>query len=237
MTARKRGKIILIEGTDRSGKETQTNLLVNRLLEEGIPTTQMSFPRYDTPTGRIVGQCYLGKKGPREGVLWKGGDIAWFGDANSVDPRVASLYYAADRFMALPEIKEITLSGKNLVLNRYVESNMGHQGGKAKNSKERERRVNFIHDLEYGMFKLPQPNLTMFLFMPYEIGMLLGSKMKEKSDGHESNPEHLKNAEKAYLYLAKRFNWKKIDCAPLGYPPRTPEDIHEEVYKYVKRIL
>jgi dTMP kinase len=238
MKAKKRGKIILIEGNDKSGKETQSKDLVKRLMNEGIPAERLSFPDYYTPTGRVVGQCYLGKKGPKEGVLWKGGgNVAWFGDADAVDPRIASMYYAANRLEKLPKIKEIILSGKHLVLDRYVESNMGHQGGKARNSKERERIIEFIRDLEYNKLKLPHPNLTLFLYMPHEIGIIMGTKMKEKKDGHESNPEHLKNAEKAYLYLAKEFGWKVIDCAPLGYPPRTPEDVHEEVYKYVKKIL
>ena len=124
------GKLIVIEGTDSSGKETQAKKLIERLTMEGIPCETMVFPRYQTPTGRIVGQCYLGKKN-----LGKG-DTAWFGDADSLNPEIASLYYAADRMAAKEEILEIINSGTHLVLDRYVESNMAHQGGKEENSEK-----------------------------------------------------------------------------------------------------
>lgn len=226
----KRGKILLIEGTDRSGKQTQTDLLIDRFNREDIPCQKMSFPRYDTPTGRIVGQCYLGKE-------LGGGDVAWFGDSNSVDPRIASMYYAADRLAAVKEMKKILNSGKNLILDRYIESNMAHQGGKCRDQIQRSKLIQFIIDLEYTTLKLPSPNGIIFLYMPFEIGVQLGEKTKEKADGHESNLEHLKNAEETYVYLARRFNWERVDCAPNGFPPRTPEDIHEEVYSHSRKIL
>ena len=96
----KRGKIIVIEGTDGSGKKTQSEKLFERLNREGMFSEMMSFPRYFTPTGRIIGQCYLGKN------LGEG-DAAWFGNPDKVDFRVASMLYACDRLAAVPEILEI----------------------------------------------------------------------------------------------------------------------------------
>lgn len=222
-----RGKIFVLEGTDKSGKNTQSRLLVQRLRQEFGRCETISFPRYNTPTGRIVGQCYLGKDlGP--------GDRAWFGDANSVLARIASGYYALDRLAAVPEIERILASGSNLVLDRWVESNMGHQGGKAKNSKERNEIIKYINDLEYRTLRLPKPDTVIFLYMPYQIAMNL--PRAEKADGHESNPEHLRNAEKTYLYLANKFRWKKINCAPRG-KLRDRKDIHNEVFEIVKPYL
>lgn len=218
-----KGKLIVIEGTDASGKETQTKLLVDRLTREGIPCATMSFPRYDLPTGRIIGECYLGKTGD-----------SWFGDnANLVPAKVASLYYAADREFVSPELTELLKQGKHVILNRYVESNMAHQGGKLKGEEQLEL-FNFINDLEYGLLKIPKPDSVFLLYMPYKVGMKLKKSMPGKADTHESNPEHLKNAEECYLNLAGMFGWIGIDCAPDGTinSLRTKEDIAEEVYQH-----
>lgn len=228
-----KGKLIVIEGIDSSGKETQAKKLIERLTIEGFPCETMGFPRYQTPTGRIVGQCYLGKKN-----LGKG-DTAWFGDADSLSPEIASLYYAADRMAAKEEILEIINSGTHLVLDRYVESNMAHQGGKEAHPEKRREIIGFIKDLEYGLLKLPRPNSVIFLYMPYKIGMELKNMTGEKKDGHESNLDHLRMAEKTYIELAERFGWKTVECTPNGKIDslRTPEDIGEEVYQKVEKII
>ncbi len=229
-----RGKIILIEGTDGSGKKTQSMSLVERLNSEEIPSERMSFPRYHTPTGRIISQCYLGKKrSPVEG------DVAWFGDSDDVDPKIAALYYAADRFAAIPEMNEILDSGKQLVLDRYVESNMAHQGGKKTFREERDEIINFIHSLEYEHLRLSKPDISIFLYMPFEITSVLRKNRGEEPDGHEGNEGHLKRAEEAYLSLSETLGWERIDCAPDGTinSLKTPEDIHKRVYKISKDFL
>lgn len=229
----KQGKILVMEGTDCSGKETQTKLLLKRLVKDKIPCEKMSFPRYNTPTGRIIGQCYLGKESFGEG------DLAWFGDANKVNPLIASLYYASDRIAALPDILKIINSGKHLILDRWVESNMGHQAGKERDIKKRIKTINFIHNLEYTLLKLPKPDSVIFLYMPYKIGIELKKNRKGSADGHESNINHLKNAEETYLQLAKKYNWIKINCALNGSinSLRTPEDISDEVYNNIKKMF
>src|SRR3989344_3618289 len=108
----KRGKLFVIEGTDASGKETQTNRIVERLRQEGANVKSFSFPRYETPTGNIL-KRYLGKP-PYEQE---------FGSANAVDPKIASTWYALDRWAAAPEIRFALADGKNVFCNRYVESN------------------------------------------------------------------------------------------------------------------
>ena len=236
----KRGKLIVIEGTDGSGKNTQAKLLKERLLREKIPTEMFSFPMYDTPTGRVVGQSYLGK--PTNIYNWKG-DTGWFPDPDKLDPMVSSLYFAGDRLFNSPEI-EIALSEKEVVLlDRYAEANFGHQGGKIKDPRKREKFVRKLHNLEYNILGIPQPDAVLFQHMPLKVSVELRNRREgktgEKADGHESNMQHLRNAEEAYLQIADLFNWIKVSCAPDGTIKslRTPEDIHEEVYRIVMEKL
>ena len=223
-----RGKLIVVEGTDCSGKETQTKLLLEKLKSENIPVETMSFPRYNTPTGRIVGECYLGKSGQ-----------SWFESPVTLDPLIACQYYAADRRAAKPEIERILASGNHLVLNRYVESNMGHQAGKANNDKEREQTINFIEKLEYGLLELPKPDQVLFLYMPYQVGMELKKGREGIADAHESSADHLRKAEESYLWLAKKFGWAQINCTNdrtiRGL--KTREIIANEVYSRAIQLI
>lgn len=228
----KKGKIIVIEGTDGSGKETQTKKILSRFKEEYFPFQSIDFPRYNTPTGRIVGQSYLGKN--RES--WSG-DSGWFGEADDLDPKIASLYYAADRRAAIPKIQRIINLGSNLILDRYFYSNMAHQGGKIKNIKEREKMFEWLEKLELGLLELPKEDTTIFLHMPTDISIKLKKETKEMLDGHERNVSHLRRAEETYLQLAKRYDWTTISCSSDGINPRSIEDIHQNVYEHVKKIL
>lgn len=223
-----KGKIIVIEGTDCSGKETQTSLLVQRLSKEGKKIERISFPSYDTPTGKVVGGAYLGKKYIGEGYFKEG--------AANVDPKVASLYYAADRRYNLPKIKELLNKGYTVVIDRYVESNMGHQGGKIFDKEERLKLYEDLANLEYGFLELPKPDITIFLYMPYKKVMELKSGRREPSDQHEASSIHLKNAESAYLELAELHNYKKVTCVLKDNKLRDIMDIHEEIYNIVKDL-
>jgi dTMP kinase len=227
-----KGKIILIEGTDCSGKQTQTELLLKRLNDEGIPCKLMSFPRYNTPTGRIIGQCYLGKP-----HLSKEG--SWFGDADKVDPQTASLFYAADRRMAKKEILEIINSGINLILDRYYTSNMSHQAGKFTDPEKRRKMIKWLELLELKFLQLPKEDICVFLHMPTTVAHHLNQLRGEEADSHEKNLGHLMRAESTCLELAKRYNWKTISCAPdkTKESLKTIEEISEEVYGVVKEAL
>lgn len=236
MIEKKRGKLIVIEGTDCSGKETQTVLLVERLERERIPITTISFPTYGSPSGDIVGECYLGKS------LRHGGG-SWFGEADKVDPKVASLYYAADRRNFLQKINQILNSGVNLIIDRYYMSNMAHQGGKWSQKEDREKIFEWIEKLELGFLELPKEDVTIFLYIPTDVAVGLKKRRVDSGisvrDGHETNIDHLRRAEIAYLELVERYKWEKIDCAPSGNIEslRTREDIHEEIYRKIKGAL
>ncbi len=225
-----RGKLIVIEGTDYSGKQTQTELLVKRLKEKGLKVVFFDFPSYDTPTGKIVGGPYLGKKNI--------GDC-WFEEgAINVDPKVASLYYAADRRYNLPKIKKALDKYDIVFLDRYTTSNMGHQGGKLTTKLQRKEMFDWVYELEYRLLGLPIPDLNFLLYMPYDNAMEL-KKLRSKNetpDHHEASEEHLKNAEKAYLELAELYNWQLIKCVK-DNKIRNIDDIHEEIYELVMKEL
>ncbi len=225
----KKGKIIVIEGTDCSGKETQTSLLVQSLRREGRKIERLSFPAYETPTGKIVGGPYLGKKHICEGYFPEG--------AANVDPKVASLYYAADRRYNRDKILDLINQGIDVVLDRYVESNMGHQGGKIFDKEERLKLYESLAALEYGFLELPKPDFTIFLYMPYKKVAELRNGRKEPGDQHEASVLHIRNAEHAYLELAKIHNYKKINCIDKSGNLRDIEDIQEEVFKIVCKEL
>lgn len=219
-------KLIVIEGTDCSGKETQANLLLERLKAEKRLIEKLSFPMYETPTGKIIGGPYLGKSHISEG---------WFPEgAVNVDPKVASLYYAADRKYNISKIESLLDQGYDVLLDRYIESNMAHQGGKLKTSKERLEMYRWLEILEYDLLKLPHPDLTIFLYMPYQYALELKKNRLEKPDQHEMNEEHLINAERAFLELAELYNFKTINCIE-NNNIRSKENIHEEIYHLVKK--
>ena len=224
-----RGKIIVVEGTDCSGKETQTSLLVQGLRREGRKIERLSFPDYDTPTGRIVGGPYLGKEHIGEGFFSEG--------AANVDPKVAALYYAADRRYNREKILKLLDDGVDVVLDRYVESNMGHQGGKLFDKEDRLKLYEDLENLEYGFLELPRPDLTIFLYVPYKKVAELRSGRREQPDQHESNPIHIRNAEKAYLELVELHNYKKIDCVDKKGKLRDILEIQEDIYKEVTKEL
>ena len=224
-----RGKIIVVEGTDCSGKETQTSLLVQRLKKEGRKIERLCFPNYDSPTGKIVGGPYLGKAHIGEGIFPEG--------AANVDPKVAALYYAADRRYNRNAILELLDQGIDVVLDRYVESNMGHQGGKIFDKEERLKLYENLENLEYGFLELPRPDLTIFLYMPSNKVAELKKGRTEPADQHEVSLLHIKNAEKAYLELAELHNYKKITCVDKKDKLRDIFEISEDVYKEVSSVL
>ena len=222
-----KGKIIVIEGNDCSGKDTQSQLLFQRLLREGKKVEKLSFPDYQSPTGKIVGGPYLGKF-DMEDCYFKEG-------AENVDPKVASLYYAADRRYALPKIKDLIDKGYYLILDRYVESNMAHQGCKIQDKEERLKLYQWFETLEYDLLELPRPDLTIFLHMPLKKILEL-KQGRLGSDDHENSINYLKSSEEAYLELSKTNDYHVIECLEKS-KLRDILDIHEEIYNIVTKEI
>lgn len=270
-----RGKIIVVEGTDCSGKETQSKLLIDNLKKDGLETVYYGFPAYDTPTGRIVGLSYLGKpylaeelvnenveeivtklydkyNGKIDSNLISALIIAvsealgkgWFKEgAPQVDPKISSLYYAADRAYNAPVVNRYLEEGKNVILDRYIYSNLAHQGGKIEDREARKAMYDWNCHLEFDMMGLPKSDIRLFLHMPTEYASILRNGREEKLDENERDVNHLLHAEKAYIEVAKMFDFETIECVKnrsnnvTFEDIKTPEEISCEVYDVVKRKL
>lgn len=221
------GKFIVIEGTDCSGKETQSKLLVEKLTNMGYKAIRLTFPKYDSPTGKIVGGPYLGKKEICD---------CWFPEgAVNLDPKVASLYYAADRKYNEKEIQKYLDDDYFVICDRYVSSNMAHQGSKILEDEERFHMYEWIDKLEFWLLNLPKPDKTIFLHVPYTYAVEL-KKNRESLDQHETNEEYLKNSEVAYIELSEMYNWKHINCIE-NKKIRTIESINEEIITCLQEYL
>ena len=214
-----KGKLIVIEGTDCSGKETQSKLLVKELNLLGINAINLSFPMYDTPTGKIIGKAFLGKD--NEGKSWfKEGSI-------NVYPKIACLYYAADRKYNFDIINNYLEKGYYVVVDRYVSSNMAHQGAKIEDPDKRFELYGWIDKLEYCLLDLPKADETIFLHVPFKYSKEL-MKNRKALDSNEKNETYQINSIKTYLELASLYNWKLIECIKEG-KLRSIEDINKEI--------
>lgn len=221
------GKFIVIEGTDCSGKETQSKLLVEKLEKLGKKAIRLTYPNYESPTGKIIGGPYLGKEeiGP-----------CWFPEgAVNVDPKVTSLYYAADRKYNEKDLRKYLDDDYFVICDRYTSSNMAHQGSKINDDDERYEMYQWIDKLEYDQLNLPRPNKTIFLHVPYSYAFEL-KKNRLSLDEHEKSEDHLKKSEIAYLELASFYKWININCIK-DDKIRTIEDINYEIMENIKEYL
>ncbi len=223
-----KGKLIVIEGTDCSGKETQSNLLVAKLNELGYKTEKFCFPYYASATGKMIAGPYLGKPDYCEGYFEEG--------ASNVDPRVASLFFAADRKYNIGKILDKLNNGINVVVDRYIDSNFAHQGSKIYDDKKRQEMFDFLEKLEYELLELPRADITIFLYMPLEAAKILKSHRAEKPDQHEMDEKYLLNSEKVYLSLCDLHKYIKIDCAKEN-KPYSIEHIHNVVLDEILKKL
>lgn len=217
-----KNKLIVIEGTDCSGKQTQSELLVKNLAQRNISSVRMCYPNYDSPTGKIIGGCLLGKE--QYGA-------SYFDHVNSLDPKVMGLYYAADRLYDHPNVQR-QLQVSHVVLDRYVDSNMAHQGGKIFDKKKRHAMYDWFEKLEYGMLGLPKADIKVLLYMPVKNAEILRKSRQEKLDEVEKDTTYLENAERSYLEVAKRGNYHIIMCVK-NNEIRSIEDIQSELLSYV----
>jgi dTMP kinase len=224
----KRGKFIVIEGSDGSGKTTQRAELEKKLLAQGIKIQTIKFPNYQSPTGDIVAR-YLGKP-PY--------NTPQFGPSNDICPMIASTWYALDRWAHKKEIENALQNGIWVISDRYIESNLAHQGGKVLGMKGNYRKsfeefVNWLTDLEYNHLKIPKADAVLYFYRTNQIGNALREKRAEATDGHESSKEHMENTEITYEKLAQILKWTKINCVSEG-KMRSVQDISEEVWHHIK---
>ena len=214
-----RGKFIVLEGIDGSGKRTQLEKLTRVLTERSVPFSQISFPNYEGFFGKLVARFLNGE----------------FGSLASVDPHFSALLYAGDRLEAKPAMEAALSAGKALLADRYVASNLAHQGSRVAADK-RDEILGWLREVEYGVYGLPQEDIVIYLRLPVaEAHRLVGRKAargytEKKHDIQESDLDHLAAAARLYDELAKQPNWVRVECYDAGTQGlRKPEAIHEEI--------
>lgn len=227
----KRGKLIVIDGTDGSGKATQVELLVKHLAKEKFKVKIVDFPEYYSNFfGKFIAHCQSEQ----------------YYNFVQVHPKIASVLYAADRFEGKEKVEKWLKAGYTVVANRYASSNQIHQGGKISNTKKREAFIEWLAEMEYGVFKIPKPDVVFYLSLPMAvITRLIKERNKNsvrnylgnKKDLVEKDKNYMENSHKSALWLAKtQKNWIKIDCMKDGELD-TRENIHHEIYEKVKKII
>ena len=215
------GKIIVIEGVNDSGKETQSKLLAKALKHEGYKVVEFSFPMYKSPTGKIFKNCVLGKDG--NGYFPEGYE--------NLNPYVVCLYTAADRKYHKEKIEKYLQDGYIVILNRYTSSNMAHQGSRYNDSEERFFMYQWIDKLEYWLLKLPKPDCTILLKVPAKYLNQLDEK--QVSFTFQENIFDQDSVLKAYIELSELYNWDTIDCVS-NDKMKSVEEIHQEIMKIVR---
>lgn len=222
------GKLIVIEGTDSSGKETQTKKLYERLANEVEKVRKISFPNYESPACEPVKMYLAGA----------------FGDnALNVNPYPVSTMFAIDRYASYKmDWESFYNAGGIIVTDRYTTSNMVHQASKIENIDEKSKYLGWLEDLEYNKMGIPKPDLVIFLNMPTEMAVKLMEARKnkvtgeEKKDIHEKDTSYLKKSYDNACDIAKKYNWQEIKCVE-NKRLKTIEEIGEEIYTLVKEIL
>lgn len=220
------GKLIVIDGSDGSGKTTQAKLLVEHLEKGDKPVKYIEFPRYYSSFhGEMVGRYLKGD----------------FGGLQEVNPYLASLIFSLDRLTAKKELDDWLTGGCYVVANRYTTSNMTFQTARLP-KKDQEDFLNWLIEMEYKVHKLPKEDIVIILHIPVEIGQQLVDKKGvreyvkgKKRDIHEDNLDFLKKVEQKYLKLIERFDhWFKIDCLDKKGNLLTKQEIHQKVVEVLK---
>jgi len=222
-----KGKLIVIEGIDGSGKSTQKELLSKKLESKSLKVKSMHFPRHDQKFFGVMVDQYLNGQ---------------FGQAVKVNPYIASLLYACDRWEAKQQLENWLENGYVVILDRYMSSNKGHQVSKFPLGQEAIRLLEWLDELEYDIFKIPRPDLVIYLQMPItEVVKLMSDRLSDdkgyiqgKFDHHESDTSYLIATQKAYEFVANRYDyWEVINCSEDG-SLMSIEKVHEKIWALLK---
>ncbi|MDY6267377.1 MAG: thymidylate kinase [Selenomonadaceae bacterium] len=221
-----KGKLIIIEAGDGSGKATQTKALYDHLVRDGRTVHRIEFPDYQSDSSALVRMYLAGQFG---------------GHADDVNAYAASTFFAVDRYASYrTKWKQWYDAGAIILADRYTTSNMVHQAVKIEDAKERDTFLHWLWDLEFVKMGLPVPDAVVFLDMDPDVAnQLIAARAKEtgtKEDIHEKDKTYLAKCHTAYLDLAKRYSWKSVRCSEEGQP-RPIDAIHADVYAAVKTIL
>lgn len=218
-----RGKLIALEGIDGAGKRTQVEWLGRALDRRGIAHADFSFPRYHSFFGQSVARYLRGE----------------FGPLDRVNPRLSALLYAGDRLEAKMEMEVALRSCPLVVVDRYIGSNLAHQGARTEPG-EREEFLTWVRQLEYEILGLPREDLTFYLRLPVaESARRLAERAARLTrDLHESDARHLEAAAAIYEELARGPGWAVIESLdPATNQPRPPEAVHQEIVELLETRL
>lgn len=208
-----KGKLIALDGNDGSGKQTQAQMLRSALLHMRRRVLLLSFPRYqETFFGRELRHALDGD----------------YGDFAGVHPRIASQMYAADRWASRELMLEALRRGKYVVCDRYMSANQLHQGGKITNPTRRRDFLAWLDQLEYGQYRIPRPDVSIYLDVPVAVSLEL---MKDRHrDSVEKNATYLANSHRSAQWLMKEMpnKWLHVKCTRRGVM-RSREEIHDEI--------
>lgn len=220
-----RGRLIVIEGLDGSGKQTQAGLLRASLIERGADLRSVSFPRYGSASSALV-RMYLGGR---------------FGsDPGDVNAYAASAFYAVDRYASCKEDwGAFYESGGTVLADRWTTSNAVHQCSKLPRE-EWDSYLEWLYGFEYGLLGVPEPDLVVYLDMDPEAGARLVEERCAREgiskDIHEADAAYLARCREAAGFCAERGGWARVECAP-GGELRAIEDVHQEVLGLVEALL
>lgn len=208
-----KNKLIIFEGIDGAGKATQVQLLAKRLRAQGKRVVVFASPRYDKPTGAIVKNALAGM----------------YGDFVGLSPYLSAVPYLLDFAASRDEIHEALKKG-TVICDRYIPSTVAYHSAKLVGEHAREF-VRLIEDIAYKKLKLPKPDRVFYLRVPVEMARrLMANKNK---DQHEKSASYQGRVATAYGELAKRKEWRTVECVKNGVL-RSIEDIHEEISKLTR---
>lgn len=219
------GKLIVIEGTDGSGKSTQFRLLTDRLESEQVKFQKLVFPQYSEPSSALI-RMYLGGE---------------FGKSPSdVNAYAASAFYSVDRYASYRKVwGKWYEEGGLVVSDRYTTSNAVHQASKEPEDR-REDFLNWLYDFEYDKLGLPRPDLVIYLDVPTDFTEKMlrhrESETHTHADIHEQDMQYLATCRRMGRAAAEHYGWTVIRCVRDG-AMRSMEDIHEEIYRHVAACL
>lgn len=223
--------LVVLEGLDGAGKSTQVQLLQQLLRERGFEYEYLHFPRFDAPVyGELIARFLRGELGTVE----------------SVDPYLVALLYAGDRAEAAPMIRGWLDAGKFVILDRYVYSNVGFQCAKL-SGEARDRLRDWILDLEFGHNRLPQPDLSLFLDVPFEFTRRRLTEARQGNDRdylkgaediHEADLSLQERVRQVYLDSARRDpGLQVVSCADAAGNMDAPERIFSRIAGKIAPLL
>ena len=220
-----KGKLIVLEGLDGSGKGTQAKLLAKHLASQGLPVREVTFPDYASDSSALVKMYLAGQFGSKP---------------DDVNAYAASSFFAVDRYASYKtDWGRFYEEGGVVIADRYTTSNAVHQASKEPENK-RQEFLKWLYEFEYDRLGLPRPDLTLYLDVPTDFTeQLLRHREQDThttADIHERNSAYLASCRRAGRAAAEYYGWTIISCTENG-KMRSIEDIHEEIYRHVAACL